>query len=45
MTYQDQYDFLADALTQQGVDVPGILALLKSQKIEIKDFFFYYFSR
>jgi len=34
MTYQEHYHLLADSLTGQGLDVPAILNLLKSQKIE-----------
>lgn len=34
MTYQDQYDLLAASLTGQGLDVPRILAALKTQEIE-----------
>jgi L-rhamnose isomerase/sugar isomerase len=34
MTYRDQFNLLADSLTQQGMDVAGICAALKAQKIE-----------
>jgi L-rhamnose isomerase/sugar isomerase len=34
MTYQEQYQLLVEALSQQGLDVPGILNALKTQKIE-----------
>jgi L-rhamnose isomerase/sugar isomerase len=34
MLYQDQFNLLADSLTRQGLDVPGIMSALKSQRIE-----------
>ncbi|MFC1996900.1 L-rhamnose isomerase [Chloroflexota bacterium] len=34
MNSLDQYNYLADSLIQQGVDLPGVLVALKSQKIE-----------
>ena len=34
MPFQEQFKLLAASLTQQGLDVPGIVAALKSQKIE-----------
>jgi L-rhamnose isomerase/sugar isomerase len=34
MTTQDSFNHLAESLTQQGLDVSGILAALKTQKIE-----------
>jgi L-rhamnose isomerase/sugar isomerase len=34
MTYKDKFTLLADSLTQQGLDIPGILIALRSQKIE-----------
>jgi L-rhamnose isomerase/sugar isomerase len=34
MNYHDSYNLLADSLTQQGLDMPGILAALRVQKIE-----------
>jgi L-rhamnose isomerase/sugar isomerase len=34
MTLQDQFNLLVDSLTKNGLDVPGILYALKSQKIE-----------
>ena len=34
MNSLDQYNYLADFLIQQGIDLPGVLVALKSQKIE-----------
>jgi L-rhamnose isomerase/sugar isomerase len=34
VTYQDQFDLLANSLTGQGLDVPSILAGLRAQEIE-----------
>jgi L-rhamnose isomerase/sugar isomerase len=34
MNYLDQFEYLADTLTQQGFDVPSILNALKNQQIE-----------